>query len=76
MPSVQRVCKNSESNPVFNGTLHSSLNNQRLLGHYHELQKYWDGNTSPVSSLLSEFINATHCHTLICTLHIKQQDTT
>ena len=60
MPSVQRVRKNSESNPVFNGTPHSSLNKQRVMGHYHELQKYWDGNTSPVSSLLSEVSNATH----------------
>jgi len=60
MPSVQRVRKNSESNPVINGTPHIFLNNQRVMGHCHELQKYWDGNTSPVSSLLSEVINATH----------------
>jgi len=32
------------------------------MGHYHELRKYWDWNTSPVSSLLSEVIN--RCHTL------------
>ena len=75
MPSVQRVRKISESNPVISGNPHSSLNNQRVTGHYHELQKYWDGHTSPVSSLLSKVINAIHCHTLIYTLHIKQQDT-
>ena len=60
MPSVQRVRKNSESDLVFNGTPHSSWNNQRVMGHIHELQKYCDGNTSPVPSFPSKAINATH----------------
>lgn len=41
---------------------HRSLNNHRLMGHYHELQKYGDVYTSPVSSFLGEVINVNDAH--------------